>query len=185
MAQERFWKELHELKFNIGFVQRLLLEAEAKERLIKAVIAITSSASIGAWVVWKELAVLWGAIIAGSQVLSVIYPLLPYADRLKTFSLMLKDLELLFIEAEHKWQSVADGSMYAQKIDSERTLLHKQKSNILNKYMPTSIFPENPRFADRAEQDAANYFSRYYPEEYEPSKSFGTTKEAAKDGALT
>lgn len=163
MAQERFWKELHELKFNILFVQSLLLEAEKKERFIKIFIAVTSSASIGAWVIWKELAVFWGAIIAGSQVLSVIHPQLPYADRLKTFSLMLRDLELLFIDAEHKWQSVASGSMNVQKIDNDRMLLHKQKGEILNKYMPNSIFPDNAKVASKAEQDAANYFARYYP----------------------
>ena len=165
MAQERFWKEFHQLKVQVIYVQELLLEAERKERVAKMAIAITSSASIGAWVVWKELAWLWGAIIAGSQVFSAIYPHLPYKERLKTYSSVLRDLEKLFIDAEHKWQSVADGSLNAQKINAERTLLHKKKGDILNKHMPSGVFPSSSKIQDRAESEAANYFSYYYPQE--------------------
>lgn len=187
MAQERFWKEFHQLKVQVIYVQELLLEAERNERLAKMVIAITSSASIGAWVVWKEWALLWGAIIAGSQVLSAIHPHLPYKERLKTYSSVLRDLEMLFIDAEHKWQTVADGSMSIQQINSERTLLHKKKSAILNKYMPNSIFPSNPKIADRAESEAANYLSYYYPQEDDDestdSPSLLQRKSLMKDGS--
>jgi len=165
MAQERFWKEFHQLKVQVVYVQELLLEAERNERVAKMAIAITSSASIGAWVVWKELAWLWGAIIAGSQVFSAIYPHLPYKERLKTYAAVLRDLERLFIDAEHKWQSVADGSLSVQKINAERTLLNKKKGDILNKYMPSSVFPASSKIQDRAENEAANYFSYYYPQE--------------------
>jgi len=165
MAQARFWKEFHQLKVQVIFVQELLLEAERNERWAKMAMAVTSSASIGAWVVWKELAWLWGAIIAGSQVFSAIHPHLPYKERLKTYSSVLRDLEKLFIDAEHKWQSVADGSMSVQQINRERMLLHKKKGDILNKYMPNSVFPSNPKITKRAESEAAKYFSYYYPQE--------------------
>ena len=164
MAQARFWKEFHQLKVQVIFVQQLLLEAERNERFAKMAIAVTSSASIGAWAIWRELAWLWGAIIAGSQVFSVIYPHLPYKDRLKTYSSILRDLERLFIDAEHKWQSVADGSLSIQKINAERTLLHKKKDEILNKHLTISTFPSNPKIAERAESEAANYFAYYYPQ---------------------
>lgn len=164
MAQVRFWKEFHQLKFQIIFVQQLLLEAERNERLAKIAIAITSSASIGAWVVWKEWALLWGAIIAGSQVLSAIHPHLPYKERQKTYSSTLRDLEKLFIDAEHKWQSVADGTLSTRQIDRERMLLQKKMDDILNKSIPNSVFPFRQKFADRAESEATNYLSRYYPQ---------------------
>ena len=163
MAQARFWKEFHQLKVQVIYVQELLLEAERNERLVKMFIAITSSASIGAWVIWKEWAWLWGAIIAGSQVLSAIHPHLPYKERLKTYSSVLRDFERLFIDAEHKWQSVADGSMSIQQMNRERTSLHKKKGDILERYMHNGVFPSNQKIADRAESEANNYFSYYYP----------------------
>jgi hypothetical protein len=169
MAQARYWKEFHQLKVQTIYIQKLLLDAERNERLAKMVTAITSSASIGAWVVWKDWAMLWGAIIAGAQVFSVIHPLLPYKERLKTYSSVLRDLEKLFIDAEHKWQTVADGSMSTQQINKERTLLQKKSAEIVNRYMPNSVFPSSPKIADLAESEAANYFSRYYPQEEDNS----------------
>jgi hypothetical protein len=180
MAQERFWKEFHQLKVEVIYVQELFLRAERNERLLKIFIALTSSASIGAWVVWKDLAWLWGAIIAGSQVISAIRPFLPYAERVKAFSLVLRDLEVLFIEAEHKWQSVADGSMNTQEINRERMLIHKKKNEILNKHMPSSVFPSNPKIAEAAGREAANYFSYYYPEPEESS-----TEQLSEPATLT
>lgn len=174
MAQERFWKEFHQLKVQVIYVQELLLEAERNERVAKMAIAITSSASIGAWVVWKDLAWLWGAIIAGSQVFSAIYPHLPYKGRLKTYSSVLRDLEKLFIDAEHKWQSVADGSLSVQKINAERNLLHKKKGEILNRHMPTGVFPSSSKIQDRAENEAANYFSYYYPQDNDDEAALPT-----------
>ncbi len=165
MAQVRFWKEFHQLKVQVIFVQELLLEAERNERLVKIAVAITSSASIGAWVVWKEWAVVWAAIIAGSQVLSAIHPHLPYKERLKTYSAVFRELEKLFIEAEHKWQSIADGTTGTKQIDRERMLLQKKKDVTLDKYMHSSVFPYRPKIAVRAQSEATRYFSHYYPRE--------------------
>lgn len=163
MAQERFWKELHNLKFDVIFVQEFLREAERNERIFKLLSAIASSASIGAWVIWKDFALIWGSIIAGSQVLSAIYPHLPYADRLKTFLLVHRDFEKLFIEAEYKWHTVANGSLSFSDIDDERMKLQKKKSEILNKHMPNGIFPTSRRKEEQAKREAANYFAHYYP----------------------
>ena len=75
----------------------------------------------------------------------------------------MRDLEKIFIEAEHKWQSVADGSLSDQQINKERTQLHKKVGETLHKHMPNSVFPSNARIAERAEIEAANYFAYYYP----------------------
>jgi hypothetical protein len=164
MPQARFWKEFHALKVETIFVQKLLLDAERKERLAKMATAITSSASIGAWAVWKDWALLWGAIIAGSQVFSVIHPLLPYKDRLKMYSSVLRDLEKLFIDAEHKWQAVADGSMSVSQINKERATLQKKSGEIVNKYVPNGVFPPSAKITELAEKEASEYFLRYYPQ---------------------
>lgn len=103
MAQERFWKELYQLKVHINYVEAHVHEAEKYDRSLKIFMAVTSSASIGAWVVWKDLSFLWASIIALSQVIAAISPHLPFKERLKTYSSMLHELEELFIQAESKW----------------------------------------------------------------------------------
>lgn len=165
MAQQRFWKEFYQLKVQINFVQKLLLQAEQSERMTKMFIAITSSASIGAWVIWKDFALLWGSIIAGSQVLTVIYPYLPYRERHKSYASILRELEMLFIDAEQKWQTVADGSLTNRQIDKERNFLSKKRNDVLNKFLPSSAFPSKPKIADLSEKEAERYFSYFYPQD--------------------
>lgn len=181
MAQARFWKEFHQLKVDIIFIQKLLLDAEKKERFAKIITAITSSASIGAWAIWKDWALLWGVIIAGSQVFSVTHPLLPYKDRLRLYSEILRDLERLFIDAEYKWQAVSDGSMSISEINKERALLQKKSGDILNKHMPNGIFPSNQKITNLAEKEAADYFSHYYPRDEDEELQRKLLGEASTD----
>lgn len=184
MVQERFWKEFHQLKVQVIYVQELLRVAERNERLLKIVTAITSSTSIAAWIIWKEWAQVWGGIIAGSQVLSAVYPQLPYKERLRTYSAMLQDLEKLMIDVEHKWQGVADGSMTTSQINRERTQLQTKKDAILNKHMPRGVFPSNPKIAKLAEIEATNYFSNFYPDDVDqlPPSQIGSVSEVGSNG---
>ena len=163
MAQERFWKELYQLKVHINYVEAHILDAEKRDRHIKIFMAITSSASIGAWTIWKELSFLWGGIIALSQVLAAISPHLPYKTRLKTYSSVLHELEELFIQSEAKWHDIALGKQDENEINKARTNLRLQKQKIMKKHLPSSVISYDAKKAGKAEELALNYFSTFYP----------------------
>lgn len=163
MAQERFWKELYQLKVHINYVEAHIHEAEQYDRAIKIVMAVTSSASIGAWVIWKNLSMLWASIIAMSQVISAVSPHLPFKERLKTYSSVLHELEELFIHAESKWHEIADGKMDEEDVNKLRTSIRLQKHKILKKNLASSVIPDSKEKAEKAEVLALNYFSNFYP----------------------
>lgn len=163
MAQERYWKELYQLKVHINYIEAHILEAETHDRHIKIFMAITSSASIGAWAIWRELSFVWGGIIALSQVLAAINPHLPHKTRLKTYSSMLHELEELFIMSEAKWHDIALGKNEESEINRARTHLRLQKQKILKKHLPSSVIPDDAKKADKAEGLALDYFSAFYP----------------------
>lgn len=163
MAQERFWKELYQLKVHINYVEAHIHEAVWRDRAIKMFMAITSSASIGAWVIWHELSFLWASIIALSQVLAAVSPHLPFKERLKTYSSLLHELEEVFIQAESKWYEVSSGKLDEDEINKARTVLRLQKHKLLKKHLPTSVIPDDKDKADKAEVLALNYFSTFYP----------------------
>ena len=54
MVQEQYWKEIYQLKTHIGFVELQLERSEGIDRALKIVLAIASSSSIGAWVIWAS-----------------------------------------------------------------------------------------------------------------------------------
>lgn len=163
MAQERFWKELYQLKFHINYVESYIHEAEWRDRAIKIFMATTSSASIGAWVIWNDLSFLWASIIALSQVLAAISPHLPFKERLKTYSSLLHELEEVFIFAESKWYEVSSGKLDEYDINKARTNIQLQKHKLLKKHLPSSVIPDNKEKAEKAEALALNYFSTFYP----------------------
>ena len=163
MAQERYWKELYQLKVHINYVEAHIHEAEKYDRHIKIFMAVASSASIGAWAIWRELSFLWGGIIALSQVLAAISPHLPYKTRLKTYSSVLHELEELFIQSEAKWHDIALDKHDENEINKARTSLRLQKHKILKKHLPTSVIPDDTEKAGKAEELALNYFSTFYP----------------------
>lgn len=161
----RFWKELFQIKVQVIFVQGLWRRSERIERYIKMFLAIASSASVGAWIIWKELAWLWAAVVAVSQVLTTIQPLLPYAERQKKFALVLRDFELLFMASEFDWQSMAGGEMSSKKINGLTEKLKRKKLEILHRHMPGDVFPPNVPLAEEAEVEANSYFAYHYADD--------------------
>ena len=108
MSQEHYWREFFRLKVHVIYVEQLLAKTETWDRSIKMFSAIASSASIGAWVVWKDYAFLWGTLIASAQVLNAVRQYLPYKDRLRCYAALRSELEelLLGVEASVVRQSV-------------------------------------------------------------------------------
>ena len=66
--------------------------AALMEEPINIFLAVTSSGSIGGWVIWDKYSFLWAFIIAASQVINVVKQFLPYKTRVKTTGGILKEL---------------------------------------------------------------------------------------------
>lgn len=163
MAQERFWKELYQLKVHINYVDSHVRDSEKYDRGVKVFMAVASSASIGAWIIWKELSFIWAAIIAISQFLAAVRPHLPFKERLKNYSAILHELDELFIQSEAKWHDIASGKLDEDEINKARTSLRLQKHKILKKHLPSNVIPDDSEKAGKAESLALDYFSNFYP----------------------
>ncbi len=161
MVQEQYWKELYQLKTHIAFVECQLESAERIDRILKIILAITSSASIGAWALWNQFSWLWASIIAFSQVISAVNPFLPYKNRIKAYSLLLNELEEIMIQAEFKWHSISEGKLTPTEINKARFEIRSAKQKSLKKHISTTI-PTNPKLHARAESTAYAYLSNFY-----------------------
>lgn len=162
MVQEQYWKELHQLKTHIGFIELLLEKSEGIDRALKIALAIASSSSIGAWVIWNHLSWVWAGIIAFSQVVSALNPFLPYKNRIKAYSSLLHELEELMIQAEFKWHAIAEGQLTATEINKARFEVRSTKQKSLKKHIQTTI-PTNTKLHAKAEEAASQYLANFYP----------------------
>lgn len=159
--QQLYWAELYNLRSHANYIGLLLESYECKEQWVKVLLAITSSASIAGWAIWQQFGWIWGFAIAASQVVAAIWPLLPYKNRIKSYSLVLTELEQLFISAEFKWHGVASGEVSEQEINNSRFEIKKQKGKILARHITTTV-PKDSKMLQMAEDLAKQYFESYH-----------------------
>lgn len=179
-SQEYYWKEFYRLKAQANYVELMLLRAEKFDRLIKIFIAVASSSSIGAWVVWKEHAGLWGGIIAASQVLSAIQQHLPYKSRLRPYSALLIELEEIELMVESRWIDISNGEYTEITIRKWLTDLRAKRHLAFKKYIPSTTIPEDGKLFEEAEKRALEYFENFYPQEENHDESESTSTFDAK-----
>lgn len=162
--QSQYWVELQALKAHIYYLELYQLKSEGTERWISIVLAVASSGSIGAWVIWKEYAFVWAMFIAASQAISVIYKFLPFKARIKPLSIAGVELSVLADEAEKAWFDVARGELTEREINEKRFAIRKKKSAVMKSAFSGMVIPENKRLMTRAEEQMSKYFKSHYPE---------------------
>ena len=174
MSQEHYWKEFYRLKVHINYVEQMLAKTETWDRNIKIFSAITSSTSIGAWVIWKDYALIWGAIIALSQVLGAIRQYLPYKDRLRCYAALLIELEEIQLGVESRWIEISKGECSEATIRKSLDNLRFRRHLAFKKHLPTTTVPEDGPLFKEAERRAQAYFQNFYSTEENDDDSKNT-----------
>ncbi len=163
MYQMQYWAEIQKLKAHAYYLEFYQMRCERIELLISIILAITSSASIGAWAIWKEAAMFWAGMIALSQVLSVIYKFLPFKARIKPLAVASVELSVLADDAESDWYEVSEGLLTEKEINDKRFKLRKTKSAIMKSAFTGVSLPENSKLLAKAGLKMEAYFDSHYP----------------------
>ncbi len=162
--QWRYWNELVQLKIYAMYLSSYELESKRIDTGIKIVLALASSSSIAAWVVWQHLQFLWAAIIAGSQLLSAVKELLPYQRRAEKIASLGSELADLFNLAESNWYSVAEGEFTDAQINRLSMDVRRRFQKAFIKNLHGDPLPQRKGYSSRAKKEARIYFSTFYGE---------------------
>lgn len=164
MYQKQYWAEMLELRAHQYYLGMYQLSSERWERWIKVFLAVTSSASIGAWAIWHDYGIVWGSLISASQVVSVVYPYLPFKTRIKPISGAVFDLGLLADDVERDWYEVSEGYLTEAEINDKNYKIKQQKNKILNRHFGTVVMPVKNRFKLQSELMIKQYFNKFLQE---------------------
>jgi hypothetical protein len=160
--QIRFWQELVQLKVHIYYLQYFQLNAQSRENSLNIFLAAASNGSIATWAIWGKVTMLWAFIIGASQLVTAIRPYLPYQNRIKAISALIRELDELSLYSEHKWYAVAEGTLSNEQIHEEIIELKKRKSKAISTYLGSSPLSVNKVYLKKAEDDAETYFYSSY-----------------------
>ncbi len=162
--QERYWKELVQLKFENFYLDEYLDHSYKLNNTINIITAISSSGSIAGWAIWNNLMIVWSVIIAASQVINAIKPYLPFSKRLKVITSMNSDISALFNKAEYNWFKVANGYLTLQEINELQYELKKERQKIDEKYYTNLYLPDKRKLKEKADISVDIYFKKYEEE---------------------
>ncbi len=123
--------------------------------------AIASSGGIAAWAIWREHALVWGAIIAASQVADALREVFPFTKTHKAASEQAITLEGLFIDAQLEWESIFSGRYTNDQITNRRYKLMKLQHEAERRNFPLGLATKAALFAE-AQQEAKDYFATTY-----------------------
>lgn len=162
LIQERYWSSLTDKKFALHYIEAHFAKSIQINRIIKIIMAVASCSSIAAWTIWKQLAFLWGVIIAVSQVVGVVNEYLPYQKRIEEISNLKSEWSLVFLSMEKDWLKVSKGDMTEEEINDLLFQYEKEWNEADDKYFQEDALPFKQKCYDYAEDKMMLYFKRYY-----------------------
>jgi hypothetical protein len=161
--QLRYWNLLADTKVHVSYLHRYAANPEWWDKSTNVFLAITSSGSIAAWAIWKDLIFLWPSLIALSQVITAVKPFMPFKHRLKVLVDLCNQLQITTLAMKQDWYSVAEGKLTEEEIHDLTVKYRAQSVDAEQRHLRDIIVPRKLDILAQAETDAEQYFRRHYP----------------------
>jgi hypothetical protein len=157
----KIWATLVDLRFKGYCLMYLVNRFQRWERNINIFLAIASSTSIAAWAIWGDLKIVWGIIIALSQVLTVVKPYFPYFKYVKELNSKCLKIETLNIEFERLWHKMQTKQLSDQQAEDSYFDLKKAISETLN-FGDDTIFDVSEKMEKKANEKMKIWLKNHY-----------------------
>ena len=158
------WAHMHNMKFKSYLIQILINKYQRWDRYINIFLAIAASGSIASWAVFQEYKVIFGVVIAGSQLLTVIKPYVPYNKYVKQLMKKATELDFIILELEALWFRLYQGSIVENEIYDEFNRL-KVKSREILSFDDDIILNPTQKEEDKANEQMNSYSKNIYGSE--------------------
>jgi hypothetical protein len=159
--QRLYWNEMINLKADACYV-RLYRDSQGRwVTCLGTLKAIASSSSIAAWVIWREYAFVWGAIIAASQLADALKDVFPFAKQHKAANAQAMTLDNLFNDTQLEWENIFSGRYSDEEIMMRLHKLRKLELDALQRNFPDGL-ATNDAFLAQAKQEAETYIKSTY-----------------------
>lgn len=147
--RKQIWATLCDTKFKGYCLTSLVDKFQRWDRNTNIFLAIASSGSIAAWAIWQVHPMIWGLIIAVSQVLTVLKPYFPYFKYVKELNSKSFSVELLNIDIEQLWYKVQNGKISEDDAIKVYFNFRKRATGIFN-FEDDTMFNVNKKIKKKA-----------------------------------
>jgi len=142
------------------------------DNIVSSILLLTSAATICSWAVWKIIPIFGAVIMASAQVLGALRPQFKYSARVSVAKFLIPEMEFLLDDFANTWDKIGiTESISETEIWNLLCEYRKRFTEIKEKYASSELFPENKEIHDKAQNDAATYFSVKYNANIKRSES--------------
>jgi hypothetical protein len=159
--QQLYWNQMIELKVAASYMRLYRDDLGTWVARLAILKAVASSGSVAGWVVWKEYAFVWGAIIAVSQLADALKDVFPFTKTHKAASEVAVVLGAMFIDAQLEWENIFSGRHTDDQIVNRRYKLTKLQHATEQKSFPHGL-PFKKALFEAAQAEATGYFATTY-----------------------
>lgn len=124
--KEQLKKEIMDCRFHDDCMSLMVKRFRKYDKILNIVLAITSSGSIASWAIWDTYSIVWGALIAISQLVTALKPYFPFHKHVHTLNQRCYKQELLFLDLIELWQNLSEKSEEESHIKSRLNYIAKQ-----------------------------------------------------------
>lgn len=159
--EEQVEVELKDCRFHADCMSLLVKRYRRYDRNLNIFLAITSSSSIAGWAIWSEWAMVWGIIIAASQVVTALKPIFSFNKHVHTLNTRCYKQEFLFLELDRLWHSI----MYKElTTENAKTKLEHLKQRITENefFDDDDSFEPDQEIIDKATEMTADTLETKY-----------------------
>jgi hypothetical protein len=156
--QDLYFNELFQLAVQCRYMRRYRNILARRVRQLEILRAVASNGAIVTWAIVQSHPMIWGTIIALSQLSDALKDAIPLTARHKAASALVVSLDALLIEALYEWESVFGGQFTNEEITERRRKLMDLRHKAEVEQFPTGDLPEREDLLELAEADAVTYF---------------------------
>lgn len=159
--QELYWHQLFQLKTDVVYIRQYWDATGRKLQIFSVLRAVASSGSIAGWAIWHDAALLWGIIIAASQVADALRDALPFGALHRAASVHFTMMVSILVDALLEWEEVAAGEIPARDITMKRHRLMRLQHEAESKNFPGGLVADRKGFVLARAEAAAYFRSRF------------------------
>jgi len=159
--KQKYWNMYSQLNFDSHYLALFLKRYVFWSNLISVTLAVLTSGSVTAWVIWQSYPLVWAIIVAFSQIAFIIKDHLPFLKYISPLKYLLPELEKLLLDIDYTWEKINHNSLSDNDINDLVFDFEAKWLEIKEKYTPNlSLHSEKIRMC--AHKTNMGYFAQKY-----------------------
>lgn len=155
-----YLNEMTSIKDNIYYSENCIKAYRFWDKVIHIVIGISSAASIGSWVIWKNYSNIWASFVAIAQLLIVIKPFFSYTELISQYKNYIDKATELFNKFDNYLYYVLLDNTSEEEINNKLSELRKEATKIEKSTINIHTFDCKWR-AKRAQKKTEDFMLKY------------------------